>query len=131
MLSITRNVSGYLKVAGLASLVLFSGCVMMTAPEVDFKGVVINKKEPPEGCAPKGNLVATALATIESIGDDPISLNRKATQDLIDQAEDIGANYVYIADHRQYSNNPRKGLVSRVVMKANSFYCPNLDIAKN
>ncbi|MFC3152149.1 DUF4156 domain-containing protein [Litoribrevibacter euphylliae] len=110
--------------------VLLSGCVMMSAPELEFKGVVINKKEPPEGCAPKGNLVATSIASIESIGDEPLALNREATQDLIDQADEIGANYVYVADHRQYSNQPRKGLVSRVVMKANAFYCPSLDIAQ-
>lgn len=110
--------------------VWLSGCVMMSVPELEFKGVVINKKEPPEGCAPKGNLVATALAAIESIGDEPLALNREATQELIDQADDIGANYVYVADHRQYSNQPRKGLVSRVVMKANAFYCPSLDIAQ-
>ncbi|GLQ33704.1 hypothetical protein [Litoribrevibacter albus] len=110
--------------------VVLSGCVMMSAPELDFKGIVVNKKEPPEACAPKGNLVATAIAMIESIGDDPVALNREAMQDLINQADRAKANYVYVADHRQYSNNPRKNLVSRVVMKANAFYCPSLDIAK-
>ena len=110
--------------------VLLSGCVMMSAPELDFKGVVISKKEPSKTCDAKGNLVATAVASIESIGDEPMALNRRASQDLIDQADELGANYVYVADHRQYSNNPRKGLVSRVVMKANAFYCASLDIGQ-
>jgi PBP1b-binding outer membrane lipoprotein LpoB len=122
-------VTGKWLIALLVSVFL-SGCVMMSAPELDFKGIIVNKKEPPEGCAPKGNLVATSIAMIESIGDEPAALNRKAMQDLINQADDVEANYVYVADHRQYSNQPRKGLVSRVVMKANAFYCPSLDIAQ-
>ena len=110
------------------SVLSLSACMVMSAPEVDFKGVVINKLEPPEGCAPKGKLVATADAAIESICDEPASLNRKATQSLVNQAETIGANYVFVSDHRQYSNQPRKGLVFRVVMKSQAFHCSGLDV---
>jgi hypothetical protein len=110
--------------------VMLSGCVMMSSPEVDFKGVVVSKSEPASGCSPKGNLVAIADAAIKTVGDQPLSLNRKATQELIDKAVVLQANYVHIVDHRQYSSSPQKGLVFRVAMKAKSFYCQALDIER-
>ncbi|GAA3941619.1 DUF4156 domain-containing protein [Litoribacillus peritrichatus] len=116
-------------VLGLVGINL-TACIMMSAPEVDYKGVIVNKIEPPKACAPKGNLVATADAAIQTIGDEATSLNREAMQSLIDQAESVGANYVYVSDHRQYSNKPKKGLVFRVVMKSQAFYCPSLDVAE-
>jgi hypothetical protein len=104
-------------------VVMLSGCMVMKAPEVDYQGVEVQTVEPKGNCTLKGNIVGESRAAIETIGDDAISMNRRAMQDVVDQAVDIGANYVYVEDHRQYSNQPKKGLVYRSIMKSKAYVC--------